>query len=83
MHVAEYRNPAAYEGMRVVVVGAGDSAAQVANELAPVAGVTIAARHPLRFIPQRIAGRTSTIGCERPGLTRFRPRGWQRSAAAA
>ena len=35
----------------------GDSAAQVANELAPVAGVTIAARHPLRFIPQRIAGR--------------------------
>ena len=57
LHVAEYRNPAAYEGMRVVVVGAGDSAAQVANELAPVAGVTIAARHPLRFIPQRIAGR--------------------------
>ena len=55
-HVAEYRNPAPYEGMRVVVVGAGDSAAQVANELARVATVTIAARHPLRFIPQRIAG---------------------------
>src|SRR5436305_8271088 len=42
--------------MRVIVVGAGDSAAQVANELATVADVTIAARHPLRFIPQRIAG---------------------------
>jgi putative flavoprotein involved in K+ transport len=55
-HVAEYRNPSPYEGMRVVVVGAGDSAAQVANELARVADVTIAARHPLRFIPQRIAG---------------------------
>lgn len=56
LHVAEYRNPAPYEGMRVVVVGAGDSAAQVANELARVARVTIAARHPLRFIPQRIGG---------------------------
>jgi putative flavoprotein involved in K+ transport len=55
-HVAEYRNPSPYKGMRVVVVGAGDSAAQVANELARVADVTIAARHPLRFIPQRIAG---------------------------
>jgi putative flavoprotein involved in K+ transport len=57
LHVAEYRNPAPFEGMRVVVVGAGDSAAQVANELARVANVTIAARHPLRFIPQRIAGK--------------------------
>jgi putative flavoprotein involved in K+ transport len=38
------------------VVGAGDSAAQIANELAPVANTTLAARHPLRFIPQRIGG---------------------------
>ena len=45
-----------YAGMRVIVVGAGDSAAQVANELAPIAEVTLAVRHPLRFIPQRIAG---------------------------
>jgi putative flavoprotein involved in K+ transport len=56
LHVAEYRNAAPYEGMRVVVVGAGNSAAQVANELARVADVTIAARHPLRFMPQRIGG---------------------------
>jgi putative flavoprotein involved in K+ transport len=56
-HVAEYRNPAPYAGKRVIVIGAGDSAAQVANELAPLAMVTLAARHPLRFIPQRIAGK--------------------------
>lgn len=56
LHVAEYRNPTPYAGMRVVVVGAGDSAAQVANELALVADVTVAARHPLRFIPQRLRG---------------------------
>jgi putative flavoprotein involved in K+ transport len=55
-HVADYRDPAPYAGKRVIVVGAGDSAAQVANELAPLARVTVAARHPLRFIPQRIGG---------------------------
>ena len=55
-HVADYRNPAPYAGTRVIVVGAGDSAAQVANELAPIATVTIATRHPVRFIPQRIGG---------------------------
>ena len=57
LHVAEYRNPVPFMGSRVVVVGAGDSAAQVANELAPLADVTLAVRHPLRFIPQRIGGR--------------------------
>ena len=56
-HVADYRNPAPYAGKRVIVVGAGDSGAQVANELAPMARVTVAARHPLRFIPQRIGGK--------------------------
>ncbi len=55
-HVAGYRNPAPYVGRRVIVVGAGDSAAQVANELAPVATVTLATRHPVRFIPQRLGG---------------------------
>jgi putative flavoprotein involved in K+ transport len=57
LHVAEYRNAAPYAGRRVIVVGAGDSAAQVANELAPLAKVTVATRHPLRFIPQRIGGK--------------------------
>ena len=56
-HVADYRNATPYAGKRVIVVGAGDSAAQVANELAPLATVTIATRHPLRFIPQRLGGR--------------------------
>jgi putative flavoprotein involved in K+ transport len=56
-HVASYHNPTPYVGKRVVIVGAGDSAAQVANELAPVATVTIATRHPLRFVPQRLGGK--------------------------
>lgn len=56
-HVADYRNPAPYGGRRVIVVGAGDSAAQVANELVSVAEVTLAVRHPVRLIPQLIGGR--------------------------
>jgi putative flavoprotein involved in K+ transport len=56
-HVADYRNPEPYAGKRVVVVGAGDSAAQVANELAAVSTTSIATRHPIRFIPQHLGGR--------------------------
>ncbi|MGZ8632115.1 MAG: flavin-containing monooxygenase [Actinomycetota bacterium] len=56
VHVADYRSPAPYVGRRVVVVGAGDSAAQVAAELAPLATVTLATRHPVRFMPQRLRG---------------------------
>jgi putative flavoprotein involved in K+ transport len=57
LHVAEYRNRAPYVGQRVVVVGAGDSAVQVASDLASVARVTLATRKPVRFIPQRLRGK--------------------------
>ena len=56
LHVADYRNSAPYVGRRVVVVGAGDSAVQVASDLASVATVTLATRKPVRFIPQRLRG---------------------------
>ena len=67
-HVADYRNPTPYAGKRVIVVGAGDSAAQVANELAPVATVTIATRHPVRFIPQRLRWPRRALLVPRDGL---------------
>ncbi|MFU8875444.1 flavin-containing monooxygenase [Micromonospora sp. SL4-19] len=56
-HVADYRRPEAYDGKRVVVVGAGNSAVQVAYELATHARVTLATREAVRFLPQRIRGR--------------------------
>jgi putative flavoprotein involved in K+ transport len=56
-HVADYRRPDPYAGKRVVVVGAGNSAIQVAHELAPRATVTLATRAPVQFVPQRIRGR--------------------------
>ncbi|PWR09032.1 FAD-dependent oxidoreductase [Micromonospora acroterricola] len=56
-HVAHYRRPEPYTGKRVLVVGAGNSAVQVAYELAPHARVTLATRAPIQFMPQRIRGR--------------------------
>jgi len=56
LHVASYRSPLQYAGERVVVVGGGNSAVQVGYELAQVATVTLATRHPVIFHPQRRGG---------------------------
>jgi putative flavoprotein involved in K+ transport len=52
LHVASYRSPHQHAGETVVVVGAGNSAVQVGYELAQVATVTLATRHPFTFHPQ-------------------------------
>lgn len=57
LHSFAYRNPAAFRGRRVVVVGAGNSAVQIAAELAQVAHVTLASREQVQFIEQRPLGR--------------------------
>lgn len=57
LHVADYRSPHDYAGKRVVVVGAGNSAVQVAYELATVAKVTLATRTPVQFLSQVRGGR--------------------------
>ncbi|MEV0150415.1 MULTISPECIES: NAD(P)-binding domain-containing protein [unclassified Nonomuraea] len=57
LHVADYRDPEPLAGRRVVVVGAGNSAVQVAYELANHADVTLASRAPVRLAPQRPLGR--------------------------
>ncbi|MBB5805669.1 putative flavoprotein involved in K+ transport [Saccharothrix ecbatanensis] len=57
VHAAEYRDPVPYRDKRIVVVGAGNSAVQIAVELARVARVTLASRKPVRFASQRPAGR--------------------------
>jgi putative flavoprotein involved in K+ transport len=56
LHVADYRSPLRHAGERIVVVGAGNSAVQVAYELAQVATVTLATRHLVTFHPQRRDG---------------------------
>ena len=53
LHAASYRHPEPFRGQRVLVVGAGNSAVQIAVELAQVAQVTLTSRQPVRFLPQR------------------------------
>jgi putative flavoprotein involved in K+ transport len=57
LHSSAYRNPDPFGDRRVVVVGAGNSAVQIAVELARYADVTLATRKPLRYMNQRILGR--------------------------
>jgi putative flavoprotein involved in K+ transport len=57
LHAFAYRDPAPFQGQRVIVVGAGNSTVQIATELAQVAPVTLATREPVRFVNQRPYGR--------------------------
>ncbi|MGM0347246.1 flavin-containing monooxygenase [Streptomyces sp. Adlamb9] len=56
LHAADYRGPAPFAGQRIIVVGAGNSAVQIASELAQVSRVTLASRTPVKFVRQRILG---------------------------
>lgn len=56
LHSASYARAQEFFGERVIVVGAANSAVQIAHELAQVAEVTLASREPVRFFPQRLLG---------------------------
>lgn len=56
LHSSAYRAPEAFADQRVVVIGAANSAVQIAYELAGVAQVVLATREKIRFFPQRILG---------------------------
>lgn len=57
LHSADYRTPEPFTGKRVVVVGGGNSAIQIAAELGAVARTTIATRRPIGWMNQRPLGR--------------------------
>lgn len=56
IHSAQYRSTYPFHGERVVVIGAANSAVQIAYELANVAVTTLATREKIRFFPQRMLG---------------------------
>ncbi|WP_331449586.1 flavin-containing monooxygenase [Streptomyces prasinus] len=68
LQAADYRSPAPFSGRRMVVVGAGNSAVQIAAELAETAHVTLATRGPVKFAAQRILGRDLHFWTARTGL---------------
>ncbi|GAB3177572.1 flavin-containing monooxygenase [Streptomyces incanus] len=68
LHAADYRSPEPFTGQRIVVVGAGNSAVQIAAELAHTATVTLASRNPVKFAHQKILGRDLHFWLTRTGL---------------
>lgn len=57
LHTVEYRSPADFAGQRVIVVGGGNSGAQIAADLAHDTDLTWATQRPPRFLADDIDGR--------------------------
>ena len=57
LHSASYRSPAAFAGKRVLVVGGGNSGAQILAELSLVARTTWVTYAPPTFLPDEVDGR--------------------------
>ncbi|PNG20131.1 ArsO family NAD(P)H-dependent flavin-containing monooxygenase [Streptomyces cahuitamycinicus] len=57
LHTVEYRNPLDFAGQRVVVVGGGNSGAQIAADLAHDTELTWVTQRPPRFLADDIDGR--------------------------
>jgi putative flavoprotein involved in K+ transport len=72
LHSAEYRNADSFGDQRVVVVGAANSAVQIAYELARVSKVVMATRESIRFFPQKILGVDFHVWLKWTGLERTR-----------
>ncbi len=82
LHTYNYVNPQAFSGKRVLVIGAGNSAIQVAADLVGSAErVTIASRKPFRFGPQRILGKDVHFFAKYLGIDRRLPRGYHPDAS--
>ncbi|MGW5433250.1 flavin-containing monooxygenase [Streptomyces sp. NPDC004059] len=68
LHAADYRSPDSFTGQRVIVVGAGNSAVQIAAELARAGRVTLATHAPVKFARQRPFGRDLHFWLRHSGL---------------
>ncbi|MDF2681562.1 MAG: monooxygenase [Brevibacillus sp.] len=56
LHSSSYRNPNKFKGKRVVVVGRGNSAVQIAVELTDHSYTSLAVLQPVEFVKQKILG---------------------------
>lgn len=57
LHAAQYHSPDGFAGQRVVIVGGGNSAAQILAEVSRVAETTWVTTRPPRFLPDDVDGR--------------------------
>lgn len=58
VHSAHYRRPEDFAGQRVLVVGGGNSGAQILAEVSQVANATWVTRDPPKFLPDDMDGRS-------------------------
>ncbi|CEI82980.1 oxidoreductase [Oceanobacillus oncorhynchi subsp. incaldanensis] len=56
LHSSSYQKPDQYIGQRVIVVGSGNSAVQIAMELSEVSNTTLAVRKSVQLVKQKILG---------------------------
>ncbi|MFN8373659.1 MAG: NAD(P)/FAD-dependent oxidoreductase [Anaerolineae bacterium] len=56
LHSSAYINPLPFKNQQILMIGAGNSAVQIATELARTAQVTLTSREPVRFRRQRFLG---------------------------
>ncbi|TDD19138.1 NAD(P)/FAD-dependent oxidoreductase [Kribbella turkmenica] len=57
LHTADYRHASDFAGQRVLIVGGGNSAAQILAEVSQVAGTIWVTLRPPRFLPDDVDGR--------------------------
>ncbi|MEV6715227.1 ArsO family NAD(P)H-dependent flavin-containing monooxygenase [Lentzea sp. NPDC051208] len=57
LHTVDYRDPLEFAGRKVVVVGGGNSGAQIAADLASHTSLTWMTRRPPRYLPDEIDGK--------------------------
>ena len=57
LHSSEYRNPNLFGGKRVLIVGAGNSGAQILSEISKVAETAWTSKNPPEFFPDDVDGR--------------------------
>jgi putative flavoprotein involved in K+ transport len=57
LHTVDYHDLEEFRGQRVLVVGGGNSGAQIAADLAETADLTWVTRRPPRYLPDEIDGR--------------------------
>lgn len=68
LHSSEYHSPADVSGKEILVVGGGNSGAQIAVELSKSKNVTIAISHKLKFLPLSMFGISIFSWLEKTGL---------------
>ncbi|MFG1732507.1 flavin-containing monooxygenase [Paenibacillus sp. 843] len=57
VHSAFYKKPDPFRDQSIIVVGRGNSAVQIAMELAEISNTTLAVREPVSLVPQRFLGK--------------------------